>query len=459
MSATDSKETSLPPKAASEESSPALFTHDLVFLPIPKSLRYHIGKTFHFGLLLNIALGFGSTFTVANLYYCQPILINLSASFGVSYAKVSEVPTLLQAGYAVGVVFISPLGDLVRRRQLMLLLLMISTALSVGLAVTTSFVVFETLSFFVGVSSIITTIMQPLTADLAPPERRATALSVVISGLLLGVLVARVLAGVLGQFSSWRTVYYFGIGVQTLAVLMTYLMIPDYPPRNDGTDLTYARILWTMTKFAVTEPALIQACLINFATSAAFTSFWVTLTFLLSGPLYNYSTLDIGLFGLVGMLGVLCGPVMGRFIDRLVPWYSQLSAVILLGIFNTIQMGAGGISVAAVIVVAFALNLFRQLLQAALATTVLSISDEARGRLNAVNVLCIFLGQVMGTSVGSHIYLQHGWRACAALSVGLSGWQLFVLLARGPHCPRYTWFGYKGEWRAGGGHDVVRAIA
>ncbi|KAJ6609145.1 major facilitator superfamily domain-containing protein [Mycena sp. CBHHK59/15] len=350
MSATDSKETSL----------------------LPRLLR---GITFHFGLLLNIALGFGSTF------------INLSASFGVSYAKVSEYAITISSGsYAVGVVFISPFGDLCRPH-----------------------------------------------CGPRPPERRATALSVVISGLLLGVLVARVLAGVLGQF----------------------------PPgaRNDGTDLTYARILWTMTKFAVTEPALIQACLINFATSAAFTSFWVTLTFLLSGPIYNYSTLDIGLFGLVGMLGVLCGPVMGRFIDRLVPWYSQLSAVILLGIFNTIQMGAGGISVAAVIVVAFALNLFRQLLQAALATTVLSISDEARGRLNAVNVLCIFLGQVMGTSVGSHIYLQHGWRACAALSVGLSGWQLFVLLARGPHCPRYTWFGYKGEWRAGGGHDVVRAIA
>ncbi|KAJ7096878.1 major facilitator superfamily domain-containing protein [Mycena epipterygia] len=437
------------PPASVDESAPEdLFTHDLVWIPIPKRLRYHHGKSFHFGLLLNLALGFASTFTVTNLYYCQPILLELAAAFNVSYSEVSQVPTLLQAGYAVGVVLISPLGDLIRRRQLILLLLIISTALTVGLAVTKSFVVFEVLSFFVGVTSIITTIMQPLAADLAPPERRATAISVVISGLLLGVLVARVVSGVLGQFASWRTVYYFGVGVQVVAILGTYLIIPDYPAKNAGTDLTYVRILWTMTKFSATEPALIQAGLVNFGTSAAFTSFWVTLTFLLGGPLYNYSTLDIGLFGLVGMLGVLAGPLMGRLIDLLVPWYSALLATILLGVFNIIQMGAGGLSIAAVIVVAFALNLFRQLLQASLATIVLSISDEARGRLNAVNVLSIFLGQVMGTSVGSTIYLQHGWRACAALSVGLSGWNLIILLVRGPHSRRYTWVGWEGGWAA-----------
>jgi predicted MFS family arabinose efflux permease len=132
--------------------------------------------------------------------------------------------------------------------------------------------------------------IQPLAADLAPPERRATAISVVISGLLLGVLLARVLAGVLGQFASWRTAYYFGVGVQALALGWLYLIIPDYPAKNAGTGLTYWGILWTMARFAVTEPALIQSCLVNFMMSAGFTSFWVTLTFLLGGPLYNYST-------------------------------------------------------------------------------------------------------------------------------------------------------------------------
>ncbi|KAJ7242984.1 hypothetical protein C8J57DRAFT_65408 [Mycena rebaudengoi] len=144
------------------------------------------------------------------------------------------------------------------------------------------------------------------------------------------------------------------------------------------------------------------------------------------------------------MLGVLIGPFLGRVIDMFVPWYSTVFAILLLGVFNTIQMGGGSLSVAAIIIVAFGSNLFRQILQASVATTVLSISEEARGRLNAANVFCVLLGQVMGTSVGSDIYLRHDWRACAALSVALSGWQLFILLSRGPHCRRYTWFGYEG---------------
>ncbi|KAJ7242991.1 major facilitator superfamily domain-containing protein [Mycena rebaudengoi] len=438
--ARNQKNTSVNGDVENSNSPGVVSTHDMGFLPIPKNLRYNAERPFRFGLLLSLGMGFSSTFTVANLFYCQPLLINLSTSFGVSYGRVSQIPTLLQAGYAVGVVFISPLGDLVRRRQLILILLILSTAFTVGLAVTDNFIAFETLSFLVGVTSIITTILQPLAADLAPPERRATAISVVISGLILGVLVARVLAGILGQFSSWRTVYYFAIGVQALAFLMCYLLLPDSLAKNSNTQLSYAGILWTMAKFTVTEPALIQACLIHFAVSAAFTSFWVTLTFLLGGPLYRYSTLDIGLFGLVGMLGVLTGPFLGRVIDMFVPWYSTVFAILLLGVFNAIQMGTGGLSVAAIIIVAFGSNLFRQILQASVATTVLSISDEARGRLNAVNV--------MGTSVGSDIYIRHGWRACAALSVALSGWQLFILLLRGPHCRRYTWFGYEGGWKA-----------
>ena len=133
-------------------------------------------------------------------------------------------------------------------------------------------------------------ILLPLAADLAPPERRASAISVVLSGLLFGVLIARVLAGVIAEFTSWRVVYYMAVGTQGLVLVGSYLILPDYPPMND--DLTYFDILWTMAKFAFTEPQLIQACLVNMASSAQFSNFWVTLTFLLGGPPYNYSTYD-----------------------------------------------------------------------------------------------------------------------------------------------------------------------
>ncbi|CAK5283706.1 unnamed protein product [Mycena citricolor] len=422
-------------------------TRDFGFLPIPERLRYVEGKVFEFGLLMNIALGFMSTFTMANLSYCQPLLINLAETFGVSYSKVSQVPTLLQAGYAVGVVFISPVGDITRRRPLLLLLMAISTLLTIGLAITANFVAFEVLSFFVGMTSIITAMLQPLAADLAPPHRRARAISVIVSGLLLGVLISRVLAGVFGQLATWRATYYFAVGIQALAVLIAYFFIPDCPPSIRGQRLSYTRILWTMGKFAGTEPALIQACLVNFATSAMFTSFWVTLTFLLGGPLFNYSTLDIGLFGFVGMAGVLSAPLTGRFIDSFVPWYPTFISVLALGATYILQTAAEGLNIGAVVVIAFSLNLFRQMNQSALATTVLSIAPEARSRFNAVNVLSLFLGQVAGTAAGTSVYLQHGWRMTGVLALSFSVWQIIVLLARGPHCERYTWFGWQGGWQ------------
>ena len=175
-----------------------------------------------------------------------------------------------------------------RRRQLILYVVVLSTTLTIGLAVTSQVRVFEALSFLVGVVSIAPQVLLPLAADLAPEKRRASAISVVLAALLLGILIARIMAGVIAEFTSWRVVYYFAIAVQGVVLVGCYLLLPDYPSRNK--DLTYWHILWTMGKFAVTEPILIQACLINLASCACFSNFWVTLTFLLGGPPYYYST-------------------------------------------------------------------------------------------------------------------------------------------------------------------------
>jgi len=288
------------------------------------------------------------------------------------------------ASYATGLVLISPLGDLLRRRQLILCIIVLSTSFTIGLAITHKLAVFEALSYLIGATSVTPQILIPLAADLAPAHRRASAVSVVLSGLLFGILVARVLSGIIAEFTTWRVVYYFALGVQSFVLLGCYLMLPDYPSKNN--DLTYFQILWTMAKFAVTEPILIQACLINMASSACFSNFWVTLTFLLGGPPYYYSTsvpiarsssitnfylsLVIGLFGLVGMAGVAMGPVVGRLIDRLLPWFTSLFAICMLLVFQSVQAGAGGINIAAVIVAILGLDVFRQMLQVSLTTTI-----------------------------------------------------------------------------------------
>ncbi|CDO75002.1 hypothetical protein BN946_scf184965.g4 [Trametes cinnabarina] len=415
---------------------------DFRVIPIPARLQYDPDHPAHFGLAMNVTFGIASTFVVANLYYCQPLLIQFAHAFGVTYQEVSNIPTLVQAGYAIGLLFITPLGDLVRRRELLLLLTFITATLSIGLAITQSLVAFEVLSFLVGIGSVVPQILMPLAADLAPPERRASALSIVLSGLLFGVLIARVLAGVVAQFVTWRVVYYIAIGVQYVVLAMLYWMLPDYPPKNKG--VTYFGILYSMAKFTVTEPLLVQAILITVPSSACFTNWWVTLTFLLGGPPYNYSTVVIGLFGVVGIVGVACAPLIGRIIDKLVPWSATLVAIIALIITFTLQTAAVGLNVAVVVIVCIGLDVFRQTQQVSLTTAVLGLDPNARSRLNAVLILSLFIGQVMGTSVGAKVFNEHGWRPDAALNLAWTGFTLLVLFLRGPHCPRYKWIGWEG---------------
>lgn len=167
----------------------------------------------------------------------------------------------------------SPLGDLVRRRPLVLLLAFLSAALTIGLPITSNIVVFEVLSFLIGAASVVPQILMPMAADLAPPHKRAAALSIVLSGLLFGILLARVLAGIIANFASWRIVYWVSLGLQSLVLLLLYLKLPDFPAKNQH--MSYFGILSSMAKFTVTEPVLIQAVLVNLASMACFTNFWV----------------------------------------------------------------------------------------------------------------------------------------------------------------------------------------
>ncbi|KAJ3721378.1 major facilitator superfamily domain-containing protein [Lentinula guzmanii] len=448
-------------KPPSSEKTNITSPKDFGFLPVPKRLRYDPDNPFHFGMFLNILFGVTSTFSVANLYWCQPILIELSSSFDVSYNEISKLPTLIQAGYATGLLFISPLGDLVRRRQLLLILIIVSASLTIGLSLTPNLPAFQILSFLVGVSSVTPQVLLPLTADLAPPSRRATAMSIVFSGLLFGILIARVFSGLIAQFANWRITYYMAIGIQWVLVLVLFWNVPDYPPKNAGKDgedgkLGYGKIMWTMVKFSVTEPVLIQGCLCNMGSAAAFSSFWVTLTFLLGGEPYNYSTLIIGLFGLIGMVGVALAPLVGRFIDFLVPWQASLVACIGLLLFQIVQVVGNGLNIAAVIIATVGLDVFRQMLETSLAISIFSIAPHARARLNAIYILSLFIGQVLGSSAGTKVFLTYGWRATAAMTLGFTLWALIILLMRGPECERYTWFGFGSGLR--GIRDIVCGV-
>ncbi|KAK0205954.1 major facilitator superfamily domain-containing protein [Desarmillaria ectypa] len=426
-------------------------TKDFDFIPIPQRLRHDPTRPFpEFGIGLILLFAFACTFIVANLYYCQTLLFQFSEEFGVVYSDASKAVTLVHAGYAVGLFFIAPLGDLLRRRQLILGLVFCSTTLMLCLALVPDWNAFLALSFLAGTINVATQILIPLAADVVSPSRKFFFLSILISALVMGMLVARVLAGVIAEYADWRVVYYLAVGMQVIVLVVCYATIPDYPAKNKG--MGYWELIKSMVGFVVGEPLLIQArsfaCLVNFLASAGYSNFWTTLTFLLGGPPYNYSTLVIGLFGLVGIAGVCLTPLATLTIDRLHPWYGSVLGTILYACFQGLLVAAAGLHFASILLAIIGIVVFCRVLQVSLQMSVFSISTAATTRLNALLLLSFFLGQVMGSSVGSRVFLESGWRAGAGLSLGWTGLGLFLLLIRGPHCERKTWFGYEGGFGA-----------
>ncbi|PBK65681.1 MFS general substrate transporter [Armillaria solidipes] len=418
-------------------------TKDFDLIPIPQRLRYDPTRPFpEFGIGLNLFFAFACTFIVANLYYCQALLFEFSEYFGVLYSDSSRAVTLVHAGYALGLFFIAPSGDLLRRRQLILGLIFCSTALMLCLALAPNWNAFLALSFLAGTINVATQILIPLAADVVHPARKFFFLSILISALVMGMLVARVLAGVIAEYVHWQVVYYLSGGVQIIVLVACYMTIPDYPAKNNG--MGYWELIKSMVGFAVREPLLIQACLVNFLASAGYSNFWTTLTFLLGGPPYNYSTLVIGLFGLVGIAGVCLTPFATLTIEKLHPWYGSVLSAILYACFQGLLVGTAGIRFAYILLAIIGITVFCRVLQVSLQMSVFSISKAATTRLNALLLLSFFLGQVMGSSVGSRVFLESGWRAGAGLSLGWTGIGFLMLLIRGPHCERKTWFGYEG---------------
>jgi predicted MFS family arabinose efflux permease len=425
----------------------------------PPNCRWDPEKPPQFSMALNVLFAFAGAFTVANLYYSHPILNIIANDFQVPYERVSQIPTLMQAGYAIGLFFLCPLGDLLRRRPFVLCLVLFTATLwlvypkirsasadssRIALCLTKSLATFSAISFIVAISTVTPQLMLPLVGDLAPPHRRAAALSIVVSGFILGILIARVLSGTIANFTSWRIIYWMACGLQYLIFLLLWFFMPDYPSKNpDG--LNYFKMLWSILTILVKSPILVQACLISFFNSATFTNYWTTLTFLLSGPPYHYSPLVIGLFGLIGIASMCFGPIYARLVtDRFVPLFSVIVGDLFCLVGIVISTYTGTFTIAGPIIQAFANDFGMQTAQIANRSAIYSLDAKARNRINVSFMLATFCGQLCGTAVGNHVYFHGGWIRSGSASVGFIGASLLFCFIRGPW--ETGWIGWRGGW-------------
>ena len=299
---------------------------------------------------------------------------------------------------------------------------------------------FTAISLIVGITTVTPQLMLPLVGDLAPPHRRASALSIVVAGFMLGILVARVISGTITNYVSWRIVYWLSLGLQYIIFVLLWFFMPDYPSTNPA-GINYFRMLFSILQILWKSPVLVQSCLIGFFTSASFTAYWTTLTFLLASPPYQYSSLVIGLFALIGIAAMLLSPFYARqVIDRFVPLFSVFLGEMLALIGICIGTYTGTFTVAGPIIQAFLLDMGLQTSQIANRSAIYSIAPKARNRVNTAFMVSVFCGQLVGTAAGNHLYASGGWIASGSYSVGSIGMALLCCAVRGPW--QEGWFGW-----------------
>ena len=375
---------------------------------------------------LVLLLAFTTGAAVANMYYAQPLLHTLGHAFGVGTATTGLLVTISQIGYVLGLAFLVPLGDMVERRNLISISLIV---LAVGQAVAATapdLAVFASAVLFVGVATFIAQVIVPLSSQLAAPDERGKVVGTVMSGLLLGVLLSRTLSGLIAEAFGWRVVFGFAaVSMLVLAVVLRRAL----PRLEPTTDLPYRAALRSVLRLIGAEPVLRQRMVLGGCAFGAFSILWTSIAFLLSGvhgSHYHYGNATIGLFGLAGVAGACAAQVAGRLADR-GHGAATTTATLVCTLVSWLVLDLGAHSVIVLILGIMVLDLGVQGTQISNQSAIYRLHGDARSRITTAYMSAYFLGGVVCSSVTGALYASDGWSAVCIFGaivslLGLGAW-------------------------------------
>ncbi|MEU6585597.1 MFS transporter [Nocardia sp. NPDC046763] len=357
--------------------------------------------------------------TVANVYLAQPLLTLFAHGLGVAPSSAGLVVTCAQFGYAAGILFLVPLGDVRRRRPLLTVMLTASVlALLLG-ALAPSLSMVAAAAALVGGFTVVPQVLVPLAAELAPPQRRASVVAGVQIGLMTGIIGSRVIGGAVGELFGWRAVYVLAAGLTAATGLLTVALVPREPARMNA--IGYGRLLTSLPRLLRSEPALRQSCLLHAALFGGYNATWTSLVLVLTHEPYHFSTATAGLFGVLGLAGAFAAPWAGRFIDRrgALP---IITAALVLTLLSAGAYALGRSALGFMIVAIIAVNIAVQWSQIANQARIFAYLPDARSRANTVYMVAVFLSGAVCAALAGACYAGFGW-------LGVCGLQAVLALA------------------------------
>lgn len=352
-------------------------------------------------LLMSIATGLA----VASNYYAQPLLDTIARNFSLSASTAGFIVTAAQLGYAAGLLFLVPLGDMFERRMLIVSMTLLAAG---GMLITASS---QSLGMLIlgtaltGLFSVVAQILVPLAATLATPDKRGKVVGTIMSGLLLGILLARTVAGLLANLGGWRTVFWVA---SILMALMAIALWRGLPKMKSDTHLNYPQLLGSVFSLFTHDKLLRTRAMLGCLTFANFSILWTSMAFLLAAPPFNYSEGMIGLFGLAGAAGALGARPAGGFADK---GKSHLTTTVglLLLLLSWLAIWLGHTSVPMLIIGILVLDLTVQGVHITNQTVIYRIHPDARNRLTAGYMTSYFIGGAAGSLISASAWQHAGW--------------------------------------------------
>lgn len=369
-------------------------------------------------LTLSVILIFAiaSGLSVANIYYAQPLLEDMARDLNISKGSIGLVVTFTQIGYALGLFFLVPLGDLLNRRSLVIGQLSLSVLSLLTVALAKNYVILFMAMTSVGLLAVVVQVLVAFAATLSAPSERGRSVGMVTSGIVLGILLARTVAGFLSDIWGWRSVYLFSALSTALMTLILYRVLPNY---ENSQKTSYSKLLRSTVTLFFEEPLLRHRAYFAFFIFAAFSTLWTSLVLPLSAPPYSYSNSVIGLFGLAGMAGALAAARAGKLADK---GYSQWVTGIglLLLVLSWPLIGQLDISILVLVIGIIVLDFAVQAVHVTNQNVIFSLRPEAPSRLVAMYMIFYSLGSGIGSISSTTAYAKFGWQGVCILGAGLS---------------------------------------
>ena len=374
---------------------------------------------------LVLVMALASGLVVANSYYAQPVVETISANLHASTAQIGLIVTASQIGYAIGLAFLVPLGDLVQRRKLLDVMLAGTTLCLVAMALSPNWQVLGVAALLVGVTSVVGQILVPLAATLAAPEERGKVIGDVMTGLLLGILIARVVSGVVTEVAGWRAMFWIAAALMTFTAVLLHRELPTVP---STTKVSYRSLLASVFHLIVEEPLLRLRMIYGALTFASFGVLWTSIGFLLAAPPFGWSDAKIGLFTLLGVAGVVAARIAGTLADR--GWAQRQTGAFVLATAISFGVMALGRSNALLLGVGVALSeLGIQGTHISNQSLFYALRPDARSRLNTAYMTAYFAAGSIGSALSAVLYSHSGWSGVCVVGAAFPGVGFLVWLA------------------------------